>query len=65
MDTATVNPTTGAANIANKIADALPDKGTVDRVAQTAHDAIDRVAAKAGPALEKVRASVSGTRETL
>jgi ElaB/YqjD/DUF883 family membrane-anchored ribosome-binding protein len=60
MDTTATN-TGVAANVSN----ALPDRGTVDRAAQTAHEAIDRVAAKAGPALEKMRASVSGTTDTL
>ena len=38
---------------------------TVDRAAQTAHEAIDRVAAKAGPAVEKVRAAASDAAQTL
>lgn len=37
----------------------------VDRVAQSAHEAIDRVAAKAGPAMEKVRGSASSYKEQL
>ena len=60
MDT-TATDTGVAANVSN----ALPDRSTVDRAAQTAHEAIDRVAAKAGPALEKMRATVSGTSDTL
>ncbi len=43
----------------------LPDAGTVERVAQTAHEAIDRVAAKAAPAVEKWRASAAGAADTL
>ena len=70
MDTtATSNPGVGSestsSSTGNRIADALPDRSSVDRAAQTAHEAIDRVAAKAGPALEKMRATVSGTTDTL
>ena len=54
-----------ATNLGNRVADALPDRSTVDRAAQSAHEAIDRVAAKAGPALDKVRATVAGTKDTL
>jgi ElaB/YqjD/DUF883 family membrane-anchored ribosome-binding protein len=43
-----------------------PEQGsTVDRAAQTAHQAIDRVAAKAGPAVEKVRSAASDAAQTL
>ncbi|WKB54312.1 DUF883 family protein [Eleftheria terrae] len=35
----------------------------VERMAQTAHEAVDRVAAKAGPTLEKLRGSASTARE--
>lgn len=45
--------------------DKLPDAGTVERVAQSAHEAIDRFAAKAGPAVEKLRTSASGAADTL
>ena len=46
--------------------DVAPERGsTVDRAAQTAHEAIDRVAAKAGPAVEKVRAAASDAAQTL
>ena len=45
--------------------DRLPDSGTVERVAQSAHDAIDRVAAKAAPAVEKLRSSASGAADTM
>jgi ElaB/YqjD/DUF883 family membrane-anchored ribosome-binding protein len=47
------------------LANALPDRTTVDRAAQTAHEAIDRMAAKAGPALEKVRNTLAGSKDTL
>ena len=47
------------------LANALPDRSTVDRAAQSAHAAIDRVAAKAGPALDKVRATMADTQQTL
>ena len=56
---------TTASTSSNSLSDALPDRSTVDRAAQTAHEAIDRVAAKAGPALDKVRATVAGTKDTL
>ena len=45
--------------------DSLPSRSTVDRAAQTAHEAIDRMAAKAGPALDKVRATMADTKQTL
>ncbi|MDE2400108.1 MAG: hypothetical protein KGL90_00390 [Burkholderiales bacterium] len=45
--------------------DVLLDASTVDRAAQSAHDAIDRMAAKAGPAVERVRAAASEAAETL
>jgi ElaB/YqjD/DUF883 family membrane-anchored ribosome-binding protein len=46
--------------------DVAPQSGsTVDRAAQTAHQAIDRVAAKAGPAVEKVRSAASDAAQTL
>jgi len=64
MDT-TATDTGLASNVASTVSNALPDRSTVDRAAQTAHQAIDRVAAKAGPALDKVRATVSGTTDTL
>ena len=56
---------TTASTSGNSVSDALPDRSTVDRAAQTAHEAIDRVAAKAGPALDKMRATVAGTKDTL
>jgi ElaB/YqjD/DUF883 family membrane-anchored ribosome-binding protein len=37
----------------------------VDKMAQTAHDAVDRAAAAAGPALEKLRSSASSAAGTL
>ena len=56
---------TTASTSGNSMSDGLPDRSTVDRAAQSAHEAIDRVAAKAGPALDKVRATVAGTKDTL
>lgn len=47
------------------LADALPTTATVDRAAQTAHDAIDRLAAKAGPLVEKLRTSASTAADGL
>jgi ElaB/YqjD/DUF883 family membrane-anchored ribosome-binding protein len=64
MDT-TATDTGVASNVTSNVSNALPDRSTVDRAAQTAHEAIDRVAAKAGPALDKMRASVSGTTDQL
>jgi ElaB/YqjD/DUF883 family membrane-anchored ribosome-binding protein len=43
----------------------LPDRGTVDRAAQTAHEAIDKMAGKAGPAVDRVRAAATGAAESL
>ena len=67
--TASSNPGVGgestSSSTGNRLADALPDRGSVDRAAQAAHETIDRVAAKAGPALDKVRATVAGTKDTL
>ena len=37
----------------------------VDRLAQTAHEAIDRVAGAAGPAVEKLRTSFTGAGDKL
>jgi ElaB/YqjD/DUF883 family membrane-anchored ribosome-binding protein len=56
---------TTSSSTADSLSNALPDRGTVDRAAQTAHAAIDRVAAKAGPAIDKVRATMADTRQTL
>jgi len=42
-----------------------PERRTVERVAQSAHETIDRLAAKAGPAVEKVRAAADSASETL
>ncbi len=38
---------------------------TVDRAAQSAHEAIDRLAAKAGPAIERLRGSANTAGQTL
>ncbi len=51
--------------VTNALNEKLPDAGTVERVAQTAHEAIDRVAAKAAPAVEKWRTSATGAADTL
>jgi ElaB/YqjD/DUF883 family membrane-anchored ribosome-binding protein len=56
---------TTASTTESGLTSSLPDRGTVDRAAQSAHAAIDKVAAKAGPALDKVRATMSDTKQTL
>lgn len=43
----------------------LPDQHTIERAAQTAHEAIDKVAAKAGPAVERVRSAAVVAAERL
>jgi ElaB/YqjD/DUF883 family membrane-anchored ribosome-binding protein len=60
-----MDTTTTDTGVGSSVSSVLPDRGTVDRAAQTAHEAIDRVAAKAGPALDKMRATVAGTKDTL
>ena len=65
MDTtATSNPGVGgestSSSTGNRLADALPDRSSVDRAAQTAHEAIDRVAAKAE---ELARRSADAVRD--
>lgn len=40
-------------------------RDTVDRVAQSAHNAIDRVAAKAGPALEGMQSAATTAAQSL
>lgn len=47
------------------IGESLPDRGSVDRAAQSAHEAIDRVAAKAGPAVERMRSAAASAAERL
>jgi len=47
------------------ITESLPNSGTIDRAAQTAHQAIDRVVAKAGPAVERVRSMASSAATRL
>lgn len=49
----------------NALNEKLPDAGTVERVAQSAHEAIDRMAAKAAPAVERWRTQASGAADTL
>ncbi|MCW7536302.1 hypothetical protein OOT46_00345 [Aquabacterium sp. A7-Y] len=48
---------------ASSMGSTASSSNVVDRMAQTAHEAVDRVAAKAGPTLERLRGSATTARE--
>lgn len=52
------------AKSASPLIDKLPDRDTIERAAQTAHDWVDQAAAKAAPALDRLRSTAGTAADT-